>query len=112
MLDRLLGAEWRELYEIEPVHFMAHLFDDEPNPQMKRVASQRQFESWLKRRLETIFAFVSEPLPLFTSTNRQAFSLFLGVSNPSKPATDLAKRFVRYVNKNFGPEASHHKSGR
>jgi hypothetical protein len=58
---------------------------DEPEePELQRVVSQGQFEQWLKKRLETEFAFVSEPLPLLASPNRQLFSLFLGVSNPRK----------------------------
>jgi three-Cys-motif partner protein len=112
MLDRLLGAEWRELYSITPEKTLKRdLFDQPVEPEMRRVVSVRQFEQWLKRRLEKEFKFVSEPLPLLTAPSRQAFSLFLGVSNPSQPAIDLAKKFVRYVNKNFGSGASHRKSG-
>lgn len=111
MLDRLLGPEWRELYSIAPEETLKHdLFDQPIEPEMRRVVSVGQFEQWLKKRLEKKFKFVSEPLPLLTAPSRQAFSLFLGVSNPSRPAIDLAQKFVRYVNKNFGPGASHRKS--
>jgi three-Cys-motif partner protein len=112
MLDRLLGPEWRELYSIvaEP-RSKRDLFDQPLEPARKRVVSTEQFEQWLKGRLGREFSFVSEPLPLLTSPTRQAFSLFLGVSNPSKPAIDLAKRFVRYVNNNFAPGASRRMSG-
>jgi three-Cys-motif partner protein len=107
MLDRLLGPEWRELYSIVPESISKRdLFDQPVEPALKRVVSTEQFEQWLKHRLEQDFSFVSEPLPLLTSPTRQAFSLFLGVSNPSKPALDLAKQFVRYVNKHFAPGAS------
>ena len=82
------------------------LFDQPVEPALKRVVSTEQFEQWLKRRLEQDFSFVSEPLPLLTSPTRQAFSLFLGVSNPRKSAIDLAEQFVRYVNKHFAPGAS------
>ena len=112
MLDRLLGPEWRELYSITPEDDLKRdLFDKPIEPEMRRVVSAGQFEQWLKKRLEKEFKFVSEPLPLLTAPSRQAFSLFLGVSNPSRPAIDLARKFVRYVNKNFGPGASHRKSG-
>lgn len=112
MLDRLLGPEWRELYSVAPDHSLKRdLFDKPVEPELRRVVSSGQFEQWLKKRLEQEFKFVSEPLPLLTAPSRQAFSLFLGVSNPSRPAIDLAKKFVRYVNKNFGPGASHRKSG-
>ncbi|AVT80190.1 three-Cys-motif partner protein TcmP [Rhodopseudomonas palustris] len=117
-LDRVLGREWRELYGIKPEHDaptdMFKIFDapNEPvEPEMMRIVSQQQFEQWLKRRLQEEFQFVSEPLPLLSS-NRQLFSLFLGVSNPSRSAIDLAERFVKYVNKNFAPGASRRKSGR
>jgi three-Cys-motif partner protein len=118
MLDRVLGEEWRELYSIKPERdapsdmFAWSDQQSEPDePELQRVVSQRQFEQWLKSRLETEFQFVSEPLPLLASPNRQLFSLFLGVANPSKAAIDLAKHFVSYVNKNFAPGASRRKSG-
>jgi three-Cys-motif partner protein len=107
MLDRLLGPEWRELYSLTPdAGPPIDLFDQAREPELKRVVSNWQFEQWLKSRLQKEFKFVSEPLPLLTSPSRQAFSLFLGVSNPSKPAIELAEKFVRYVNKNFGSGAS------
>jgi len=121
MLDRVLGKEWRDLYSITPEHkpqtfdMFATVDDKAPQPiepAMERVVSPTQFEQWLKTRLEGVFQFVSEPLPLLSSPNRQLFSLFLGVANPSKSATDLAEKFVRYVNKNFAPGASHRRSGR
>jgi three-Cys-motif partner protein len=87
MLDRLLGPEWR-------------------------VVSTQQFEQWLKRRLLNEFEFVSDPLPILKTPTRQLFSLFLGVSNPSRPAIELAEKFVRHVNKKFGSAASRRKSGR
>ncbi|MCX5513443.1 hypothetical protein C3941_23665 [Kaistia algarum] len=114
MLDRLLSAEWRDLYDIahEP-DYGSGLFgtlDDNADPALKRVVSIKQFEQWLKKRLETEFPFVSEPLPLLTDPSHQAFSLFLAVANPSRPAIDLAEKFVRHVNKNFAPGASRRKS--
>jgi three-Cys-motif partner protein len=112
MLDRLLGADWRELYSIAPDALPPQdLFAGPIEPALTRIVSVGQFEQWLKRRLKNEFKFVSEPLPLLQSSSRQAFSLFLGVSNPSKPAIDLAEKFVRYVNKNFAPGASRRKSG-
>jgi three-Cys-motif partner protein len=85
MLDRLLGPEWRELYSIVPeMGGRRDLFDEPAEPEMRRVVSVRQFEQWLKGRLEGEFRFVSQPLPILTTPSRQAFSLFLGVSNPSE----------------------------
>jgi three-Cys-motif partner protein len=113
MLDRLLGPEWRELYSIAPEAECARdLFDEPLEPEMRRVVSTRQFERWLKRRLEGEFRFVSEPLPILTTPARQAFSLFLAVSNPSEAAIQLAEKFVGYVNKHFARGASRRRSGR
>jgi three-Cys-motif partner protein len=113
MLDRLLGPEWHELYSFAVEgDSRRDLFDQPAEPEIKRVASGREFEQWLKRRLETEFKFVSEPLPILSTPSRQAFSLFLGVSNPSKSAIDLAMKFVRYVNRQFAPRASRQRSGR
>jgi three-Cys-motif partner protein len=114
MLDRVLGAEWRELYGIAPDHQPRDLFDVPVEPELKRMVSVQQFEQWLKRRLENHagFAFVGEPLQIMTSRSRQAFSLFCAVSNPSLPARMAAEKFVRYVKKNFAPGASRQRSGR
>lgn len=112
MLDRVLGPEWRQLYALAPDHQPHDLFDVRPAPELERIVSVAQFEQWLKGRLRQEFKFVSEPLPILTAPNRQAFSLFLAVSNPSPKATELAEHFVRHVKRNFAPEASHRKSYR
>jgi three-Cys-motif partner protein len=113
MLDRVLGREWRQLYSIVPeMEANRDLFDEPTEPENRRVVSVRQFERWLKGRLEGEFRFVSQPLPILTTPSRQAFSLFLGVSNPSKAAIGLAEKFVRYVNKHFAPGAFRQTSGR
>ena len=107
----MLGPEWHELYSIAPeTEANRDLFDEPVEPEIRCVVSVRQFESWLKGRLEGEFKFVSQPLPILTTPSRQAFSLFLGVSNPSEAAIDLAKKFVRYVNKHFAPGASRRRS--
>jgi three-Cys-motif partner protein len=111
-LDRLLGPEWRELYSIDPESVRTtDLFEERQEPALRRVVSVKQFENWLKGRLQKQFAFVSDPLPLLTSRSRQLFSLFLCVSNPSKAAINLAEKFVGHVNKNFGPRASRRRFG-
>ena len=116
MLDRVLGPEWRELYSIKPqAEPIADLFSARApvgEPGLERVVSRQQFETWLQGRLQTEFEFVSDPLPILKTPSQQLFSLFLGVSNPSQAATDLAKKFVRHVNKNFAPGASRRRSGR
>jgi three-Cys-motif partner protein len=110
-LDKVLGPAWRELYELPPPTnemFAQTLFGSIPEFAVEeyRNATKAQIEGWFKTRLETLFPYVSEPLPLFTNIKQQKFSLFLAVANPSKPAVDLAKKFHRHVMKNYGPKAS------
>ncbi len=115
-LDRVLSPAWRDLYEL-PEPEGPQLFDTpdlfEP-PEPVRDASSDQIEAWFKDQLDKEFSFVSQPLPIMTTPGRQVFSLFLCVGNPSTKATELARKFVRYVNKNYGPSPTgvRRKSGR
>jgi three-Cys-motif partner protein len=108
-LDRVLSPRWRDLYSLPPAEtWRQATFLDEPAPvtEEQRNASQQQIEGWFRKRLQTIFPYASEPLPLLTGETRQAFSLFLCVANPSANAVKLAKHFHSYVMKNFAPGAS------
>ena len=114
-LDKVLGEAWRELYELPPPTnqmFSQTLFGSIPEfaEEEYRKATKAQIEAWFKARLETVFPYVSEPLPLFTEVNRQKFSLFLAVANKSAPAIDLARKFHRHVMKNYPPLASRRRS--
>jgi three-Cys-motif partner protein len=115
-LDRVLGPEWRELYEMpEPVLDQASLFDLDPNEEdgeLRRAATKRQVEAWFHGRLKSVFAYSSTPLPILTTSRRQDFSLFLAVANPGKAATDLATHFAAHVNRKYGLKASGRRSGR
>jgi three-Cys-motif partner protein len=116
-LDKVLGEAWRELYELPPPTnqiFSQTLFGSIPEfaEEEYRKATKAQIEAWFKARLETVFPYVSEPLPLFTEMNRQKFSLFLAVANKSAPAIDLARKFHRHVMKNYAPLASRRRSAR
>lgn len=106
-LDLVLGPEWRELYKVpsntEPRQLS---FLGEQQEQLMRDATWREVEDWVRRRLQSTFCYTSEPLPLISAPGRQIFSLFLAVSNPSKPAVDLAKHFVKHVIRKYGQEAS------
>jgi three-Cys-motif partner protein len=110
-LDKVLGTAWRELYELPPPTnemYARTLFGSIPEfaKEEYRKATKAQIEAWFKSRLETIFSYVSEPLPLFSNIKQQKFSLFLTVANPSTPAINLAKKFHRHVLKNYAPKAS------
>lgn len=110
-LDRVLGPEWRELYRMpKPQEWIQTDLWGNDNNGPRRDATVDQIESWFRRRLASVFAYASEPLPILTAPGRQAFSLFLAVANPSRPATDLAKHFARYVTKRYRPQASRRRS--
>jgi three-Cys-motif partner protein len=106
-LDLVLGPEWRELYRMpKPQEWIQTDLWRNDDKQPQRDATVEQVESWFRSRLASVFPYASEPLPILTKPGRQAFSLFLAVSNPRRPAIDLAKQFVRYVTKKYGPQAS------
>jgi three-Cys-motif partner protein len=100
-LDLVLGPEWRELYRLKQTD---GLFRDRET-ELRRDATAREVEAWFHRRLKSIFPYASEPLPILKTRRKQMFSLFLAVSNPGRPAIDLAQRFAMHVNKKYGPAA-------
>jgi len=100
-LDEIFGTpDWRtELYQQEVA---PDLFDAlGTTTATKRVASPRQIEAYAKRRLESLFPYVSDPLPLLTGGRTQLFSLFCLSANASPVAIDLVKRGVRFVLKKY-----------
>lgn len=118
-LDRVLSNRWRELYAIQPEQesMQTDMFsglDLIPKEKTaKRTISKDQIDKWFKGLLEEEFAFVSDPLPIVTPHSGHTFSLFLAVANKHAKATELAEKFVRYVNRKFAPKtASHRKSAR
>ncbi|OWV89002.1 hypothetical protein ATY75_18175 [Rhizobium sp. N122] len=117
-LDRVLSPRWRELYAIQPeepsgqVDLFGNLAVPSKEPTAKRTISKDQIDKWFKTLLENEFPFVSDPLPILTPHSGHTFSLFLAVANKHPKATELAEKFVRYVNKHFAPgSASRRKSG-
>lgn len=112
-LDKMLSPAWRDLYSLptpDPIE-RVDMFDYRPEEELRREASAQQVEEWFRAELGKVFPYVPEPVPILRSANRQMFSLFLCVSNPSKAATDLADSFMRYVKQGRQP-ASRRKSGR
>ena len=121
MLDRVLSPRWRELYAVQPAppfvqgDIFEGLLSDFSQPEgAKRTATKEQIDKWFEGLLRENFAFVSESLPIMTPHSGHTFSLFLAVANPEPKATELAEKFVRYVNRNFAPKppASRRRSGR
>jgi three-Cys-motif partner protein len=104
-LREIFGTdEWRsELYRTT---VKRDLFDVELSA-TQRVADQRQIEAYAKVRLESMFTYVSEPLPLLAENrNLQKFSLFCATGSSSEDAINLIKRGVKHVLKTYAP-ASH-----
>lgn len=108
-LDRIFGeTEWRQaMYEAEST---APLFDYAPSS--RRSVTPEQIEAYFKRKLDKLFSFVSDPLPLFSDAGAQKFSLFLLIANDSPAAIQLAKNGVRDVLKKHSRQAFHRTSGR
>lgn len=106
-LNEVFGTEdWEsELYS----HESSRDLFDEPIDRKTRTATPRQIEAYAKSRLETLFVYVSDPLPLLTERGAQLFSLFCATGNPSNAATVLIQKGVVHVLNKYGP-ASRHKS--
>ncbi|MBY5608716.1 three-Cys-motif partner protein TcmP [Rhizobium leguminosarum] len=97
-LTIMLGTdEWEaELYS--PVPPIIDLLGTLEAPEERqRNADVAGLESYVKRRLETIFPLVADPFPLPPQKKPQRFSLFFAASNPSPKAIDLANRFARHI---------------
>jgi three-Cys-motif partner protein len=108
-LDKAFGStDWREkLYSTTGQGTL--WADQQPTPHR---CSRTGVEEYMKTRLETIFAYVSPPLPLLTSSGAQLFSLYFAVANPSSIAIAVAKHCVKDLLKKYGKPASRHTSGR
>ncbi len=103
-LDQIFGSpDWEEqLYATETTR---DLFDT-LTTSTRRQASKKQIEAYAIKRFESIFSFVSPPMPLLAETNRQLFSLFC-LANPStETAHKLIKRGANWVLKKYGRQAS------
>jgi three-Cys-motif partner protein len=121
MLDRVLSRRWRELYSVPeaPTTIQGDIFEQFTVSTVKEISAKRtvskaQIDVWFREILQQEFAYVSEPLPIVTPHSGHTFSLFLGVANPEPKATELAEKFVKYVNRKYAPkpQAFRRKSGR
>lgn len=77
----------------------------------ERIADPDKVELYARKRLQSIFTFVSEPIPLLALRGLRAFSLFLATGNSSPQAVNLIKRGVAAQVKKYGRQASHQMSG-
>lgn len=98
-LDEIFGTrDWRvELYkeDLTPDLFTAV-------SRTKRSETQPQIEAYVRRRLNSLFPYVSQPLPLLTPRGAQLFSLFCLSANDSPIAHKLIERGVRHVLRKYG----------
>lgn len=100
-------ADWEEEFYRESCE-ARDLFDFDTTSR-KRVADPGKVESFARRRLESIFTFVSEPIPLLARRGLHQFSLFLATGNESTHAIELIKRGVAAQVKKYGGQASRRK---
>lgn len=100
-LDNIFGtANWRqELYSTNAaVDLFSNLITSSD-----RSVSQEQIEAYARKRLETLFRYVSEPLPLLAEGRGHLFSLLCLSNSDSDAAITLIKRGVAGVLKKYGP---------
>ena len=108
-LDDIFGTpNWRdELYETKVT---TDLFASEISTSRRNV-SQAQIEGYSRQRLNDLFRYVSEPLPLIADGRGHLFSLFCLSNSSSDRAIKLIEKGVKATLRKFGP-ASRHRSVR
>ena len=93
-ITRILGTNaWED--EIYSEETRPGLFGDELS--VRRNADVKGLENYVKRRLETIFPKVFEPLPLPTEKRPQRYSLFCAISNTEPKAIGLATKIANHI---------------
>lgn len=87
ILTNFLGTpDWREaIYTRE----QGDLFGE---PEVTRDSGWRAILQFTTGRLRNLFPYVGEPKLVGSANGAPLFALYFAVSNPSKPAQDLAKR--------------------
>jgi three-Cys-motif partner protein len=107
-LNEIFGRpDWQtDLYR--PRSAPADLFAYQPAGK-ERIYGKDEVQAYFKERLESLFPYVSDAVPLLTGRGLQQFSLFCACANPNKKAQDLIKKGVEHVVRKYTP-ASHRKS--
>lgn len=95
-LNRVFGSTaWEdELYAVPDQHDLFSAGTDGPRHRRLNVAG---LEAYVKRRLETIFGAVLDPLRLPINKGPQRFSLFFCISNPEPKAVGLATKIASHI---------------
>ena len=97
-LNRMLGTDaWEEaLYKTIELPPIDDMFGESSEPNGKERLNTEELGKWVTERLQDIFPYVSEPVPL-KNNNRPLFNLYFIVSNPHPKAQALAQRVVKNI---------------
>lgn len=92
-LTRMFGSsDWEEeLYPVEEPDLLGVV------PERRRDLNPRGLESYVQKRLSSIFGKVLKPLALPVNRGPQMFSLFLCISNKTPKAIGLATKIGDYL---------------
>ena len=102
-LSDIFGTtDWRtEFYESRPAQ--PGLFG-EPDDSEQRVGNREDISNFARKRLGTLFNYVSDPLPLTVGNIDRYFELYCLSNSKSSAAIDLIKRGVRDIIKKRAPQ--------
>jgi len=100
-LDRLFGTDRWYSHFYRPSG-QGLLFEDQTEHYL-RDASTADVARYVRERLSCAFYAVSQPGILRNSKGAPLFALFLGVSNPSKKAQEVAIKIGNYLIKGLSP---------
>jgi len=109
-LDTIFGTtNWRE--ELYDTQVFTNLFEERVTTSTRKVTLS-QIEEYARKRLETLFRYVSPSLPLIADGRGQLFSLFCLSNSASDAAIELIKKGVKATLQKYGGAASRRMSDR
>lgn len=108
-LDAIFGTtNWRE--ELYDTQVFTNLFEETVTTSVRKVTLP-QIEEYARKRLETLFRYVSPSLPLIADGRGQLFSLFCLSNSASDATIKLIEKGVKATLKKYGGAASRRTSG-
>lgn len=103
--------EWeKQFYEFD--NRQGHLFSEKPETRGFRNADKAAVAAYHRKRLESLFMYVSDPLPLAVGAHDDYFLLYCMSNNPYPSARALIAKGAGWVVKHYREMASRQKSGR
>lgn len=103
--------DWEaQFYEFD--NRQGQLFSEEPESRGFRNVDKVAIAAYHRKRLEGLFAYVSDPLSLAVGAHDDYFLLYCMSNNPYPNARALIARGATWVVRHYREMASHHKSGR